>query len=350
MYNTLMNEYKEYNNLGLTGLTNLGNTCFMNSVLQCLSHTYELNDFLSTEEYKKKLNRVPDSLILWEWDKLRKQMWSENCIISPGGFLHSIQRIARIKDAELFTGYLQNDLTEFLDFLINCFHNSIKREVRMTITGEKSTTQDEIAVKCYEMMKIMYKQEYSEMIDLFFGIHVSKVSSLESNYENISPEPFFNLLLELPTKKNINLYDCLEMYTKKEIIDSGIEVDENKKKEKAEKQIQFWSLPKILVITLKRFNNNNRKDKRLVQFDDELDLRNYVIGYSKGSYKYDLFGVCNHMGGTRGGHYTSYIKNANGKWYLCNDTNVNEVQNLNKIKSPAAYCFFYRKKKHLNNI
>jgi len=350
MYNTLMNEYKEYNNMGLTGLTNLGNTCFMNSVLQCLSHTYELNDFLSTEEYKKKLNRVPDSLILWEWDKLRKQMWSENCIISPGGFLHSIQRIARIKDAELFTGYLQNDLTEFLDFLINCFHNSIKREVKMTITGEKSTTQDEMAVKCYEMMKVMYKKEYSEMIDLFFGIHVSKVTSLESNYENISPEPFFNLLLELPKSKNISLCDCLDMYTKKETIESGVEVNDNKKKEKADKQILFWSLPKILVITLKRFNNNNRKDKRLVDFPDELDLRKYVVGYGKGSYKYDLYGVCNHMGGTRGGHYTSYIKNANGKWYLCNDTNVNESANVNKIKSPAAYCFFYRKKKHLNNI
>tara|TARA_B110000444_G_scaffold245129_1_gene265271 strand:- start:1841 stop:2878 length:1038 start_codon:yes stop_codon:yes gene_type:complete len=345
-----MNEYKEYNNMGLTGLTNLGNTCFMNSVLQCLSHTYELNDFLSTEEYKKKLNRVPDSLILWEWDKLRKQMWSENCIISPGGFLHSIQRIARIKDAELFTGYLQNDLTEFLDFLINCFHTSIKREVKMTITGEQSTTQDEMAVKCYEMMKVMYKKEYSEMIDLFFGIHVSKVTSLESNYENISPEPFFNLLLELPKAKNISLYDCLDTYTKQETIESGVEVDDNKKKEKADKQILFWSLPKILVITLKRFNNNNMKDKRLVNFDDELDLRKYVVGYAKGSYKYDLYGVCNHMGGTRGGHYTSYIKNANGKWYLCNDTNVNEVANLNKIKSPAAYCFFYRKKKHLNNI
>lgn len=351
MYNTIMNEYQEYNNMGLTGLTNLGNTCFMNSALQCLSHTYELNDFLSTEEYKKKLNRVPESLILWEWDKLRKQMWSENCIISPGGFLHSIQRIARIKDAELFTGFLQNDLTEFLDFLINCFHNSIKREVKMTITGDKSTSQDELAIKCYEMMRIMYKKEYSEMIDLFFGIHVSKVTTKESEYENISPEPFFNLQVELPLKKkNLNLYDCLELYTSEETIEGGIEVNNKKKKEEAKKQIQFWSLPKILVITIKRFNNNNRKDKRFVNFDMEMDLRKYVIGYGKKTCIYELYGVCNHMGGTRGGHYTSYIKNANSKWYLCNDTNVIEITNLEKIKSPAAYCFFYRKKKHLTNI
>ena len=51
------------------------------------------------------------------------------------------------------------------------------------------------------------------------------------------------------------------------------------------------------------------------------------------------------MGGTRGGHYTAYVKNANNKWYLYNDTVVNEIQNLNKLKSPYAYSLFYRKKK-----
>ena len=110
-----INKYKAYENKGRTGLANLGNTCFMNSMLQCLSHTYEFNNLLNTKSYQSKLRKIADSLILMEWDKLRLMMWSENCIISPGGFLDAVQKVAKIKDKELFTGYAQNDFSEFLN-------------------------------------------------------------------------------------------------------------------------------------------------------------------------------------------------------------------------------------------
>ena len=127
--------------------------------------------------------------------------------------------------------------------------------------------------------------------------------------------------------------------------DNSVLNDKTQKKEIAEKNIQFWSLPEILVITLKRFDNNSRKNQRLIDFPlENLDLTKYIVGYDKDSYKYDLYGICNHTGGSAGGHYTAFVKNANKKWYLFNDTNWTEV-NLGALKTSQAYCFFYRKQK-----
>ena len=117
------------------------------------------------------------------------------------------------------------------------------------------------------------------------------------------------------------------------------------KKELMQKQIRFWSLPQILIITLKRFSNSNRKTQIFVDFPfNDLDLSKYVVGYNKETYKYDLYGVCNHSGGVLGGHYTSYIKSSNNSWYHFNDQSVDKIADSN-VKSPKAYCFFYRKKK-----
>ena len=339
----------KYKNKGLSGLSNLGNTCFVNSCMQVLSHTYELNEFLNTEHFKKKLKNKHDSALLLEWDNLRQLLWSNNCIVLPGKFIKTIQKLAQIKDMELFTGYSQNDLPEFLLFVIDCFHNSLSREIKMTISGAVENETDTIAVKCFEMVKNMYSKEYSEVWNLFYAVHVSEISKLETGERiKITPEPYFMIDLPIPeNNKNPTLIDCFEHYVEGETLEgeNAWFNDETKERINIKKRIQFWSFPNILTIDFKRFNSRNQKNQILISFPlDNLDLSKYVIGYKKQSYIYELYGVCNHSGGVQGGHYTAYVKNANGKWYHFNDTSVSEIGLIESIISPKAYCLFYRKK------
>ena len=341
-------DFEKYKGNGISGLSNLGNTCFINSTMQVLSHTYELNNFLNLDTYRKKIKINQESALLIEWDNLRKLLWSDNCIVSPGKFLKTIHKIAEIKGIDIFTGYSQNDLPEFLLFLIDSFHNSISREITMTVSGQIENETDKIAVKCFEMIKQMYTKDYSEIWNLFYAVHISEIISLENGTQiSIKPEPFFMIDLPIPqNNKSPSIIDCFDLYVEGEILDGDNAWfnEETNSKINVKKQISFWSFPNILVIDFKRFNSRNQKNQILITFPlDNLDLSKYVVGYKKNSYVYELYGVCNHSGGPLGGHYTSYVKNANDKWYHYNDSDVKEI-NADSIISPKAYCLFYRKK------
>ena len=349
MNNESQNNNEIYKNKGLSGLANLGNTCFINSSIQIISHTYELNELLNNENVMKKIKNKYDSALLVEWNNLRKLLWENNCVVAPNKFIKTIQKVAEVKELELFTGYSQNDVSEFLLFLIDCFHNSLSREIKMNISGNPENETDELAIKCFNMIKNMYTKEYSEIWNLFYGVHVSEIVSLETGKKlQQTPEPYFMIDLPIPANnKTPNLIDCLNLYIEGEELtgENAWFNDETKEKINIRKKILFWSFPNILVIDFKRFNSRNQKNQIFIDFPlDNLDLSSYVIGYKKQTYVYELYGICNHSGNVYGGHYTCYVKNANGKWYHFNDTSVIEVSLVSAIVSAKAYVLFYRKK------
>ena len=349
MNNEIIIAKEIYKNKGLSGLANLGNTCFINSCVQIISHTYELNELLNNETIIKKIKNKYDSALLIEWNNLRKMLWENNCVVAPNKFIKTIQKVAEIKQIEIFTGYSQNDVSEFLLFLIDCFHNSLSREIKMNISGNPENDMDELAIKCFNMIKNMYTKEYSEIWNMFYGVHVSEIVSIETCTKlKQTPEPYFMIDLPIPQdNKCPSLIDCLNLYIEGEELkdENAWFNDETNEKVNIRKKILFWSFPNILVIDFKRFNSRNQKNQIFINFPlDNLDLSEYVIGYKKKSYVYELYGICNHSGSVYGGHYTSYVKNANGKWYHFNDTIVTEVSLVEAIVSAKAYVLFYRKK------
>ena len=344
-------DLSKYHTKGYTGLANLGNTCFLNASLQVLNHTYELSELLSTNAHMKYLRTdIPDSIILTEWTELHQMLWENNATVSPNRFVYNVHKLAKEKGKELFTGWAQNDMPEFLLFIIECMHNSISRSMYMRILGNIENDIDKMATECYNMLKRVYEKEYSEIMGIFYGIYVSEIASVDGNtIHSIKSENFFMLDLPIPSKTS-TLMDCLDAFTQVEILekDNAWYNEKTGQKEDIRKRITFWNLPKILVITLKRFSPcGTYKMENNVPFPiTDLDLSKYVSGYNPAQYMYDLYGVCNHMGGVQGGHYTSYVKNSQDEWIHFNDTNVDILhkKSVSTIISPDAYCLFYRKK------
>ncbi len=347
---------KNYSENGYTGLTNLGNTCFLNSCVQILTHTLDLHKIFNNKAVLNRLEinkKLDETIIMNEWKNLAELMWSGNGVVKPLKFVTSVQQVALKKNVEIFTGFAQNDVTEFLRFIVNCFHTSIARPVKVSIRGKVKTNVDSMALKCCDLLNEIYSKEYSEIYDLFYGICMTEIRGMQKEIHSQKPEHYFIIDLPIPVEKStvekssqINLYDCFDLFVKEETMNGENQWFNEKtgKKEDVVRRNYFWNFPKILVITLKRFAVNYRNISRINNMVDcpltGLDLSKYVEGYDSAKYVYDLYGVSNHMGGPMGGHYTSYVKTEKG-WVHFNDESLSKIGAENII-TPMTYCLFYK--------
>ncbi|NWX91968.1 UBP4 hydrolase, partial [Nothoprocta pentlandii] len=155
-----------------------------------------------------------------------------------------------------------------------------------------------------------------------------------------------------PQKKKavVALRDCIELFTTMETLGEHDPwyCPNCKKHQQATKKFDLWSLPKILVVHLKRFSYSRYwRDKldTVVEFPIRgLNMSEFVCDPRAGSYVYDLIAVSNHYGAMGVGHYTAYAKNkVNGKWYYFDDSSVS-VASEDQIVTKAAYVLFYQRR------
>lgn len=332
-----------------SGLVNLGNTCYLNSCVQILNHTYELKE-LSSPKIKLYIKQNEPAIVLREWEDLKNDMISHK-LISPNKFVSNVFKVCN-ENTSLSLGWNQNDITEFFLFMIDCFHKSISRKLQTNINGTAENMTDELALKCFHLLKTMYESEYSEILDIFYGISVSFITSIDHSINHsIVPENFFVLNLSLPPTHNsstmFSLYECIDMFVKEESLENENAWFNDKTgiKENVFKYTRFWNFPNVLVITLNRFMNDGTAAKmnNLVHFPlENLNLSKYVVGYNPMSYIYDLYAVGNHYGVLNAGHYTSTVKDEHGIWYNYNDHLIEKIENPAQIVNQNAYCLFYR--------
>lgn len=339
---------KEYNiegtygtqNMVLPGLKNLGNTCFMNSILQCLSHTtYFVNYFLQGDNITIK----PNSKLLEEYIDLQKAMYSyQYKTISPQFLKNAIS-----KHSSQFSGNLQHDSQEFCSYLLNTLHDDLV--INCTGQPEKELNYDHMSDEVHaEIMWNKYlKQNRSFIVDTFYGQFKSIVSCSACTYTSRSFDPFMFLTLPIPTKNNVSVNDCLEMFCKEEYFNKSNlwYCPKCKQKRNAMKQIQIWKLPKILIVHFSRFSFDGRFRNKLntfISYPELLDMTNYVNMEETffGKEQYELYAVSNHFGTLTGGHYTAFCKDTENAWLSYDDNTVTKIDKK-KIVTSNAYLLFY---------
>ncbi|XP_055858762.1 ubiquitin carboxyl-terminal hydrolase 38 [Episyrphus balteatus] len=337
------------------GLVNLGNTCYMNSVLQALAMTKEFSRGILLSGSKSPLLIKIQKLIAL-------MLHSSRFELTP----------SRVLDATRppgFTPGLQQDSSEFLGYLLDTLHEQELDDAPSSSSSSSTTTQKQLQQTPSQQQQQQQIERSSTTIEkTFMGKLATTYKCLTCSWQSTNIDSFRDLQLSFPEVKN----DCASNYTVQDLIDyycsseklhgdNQYFCERCKKLSDAERFINVISAPKNLILTLKHFKYDQSNHMRAKLMHKVFHNENVSVKVCSAetlaeiaSVHYDLYAGVVHSGCSMdSGHYYTYASDGNNKWYKFNDDVVNQckIAELNNLTPPnTPYILFYQMGGHESPI
>lgn len=359
------------------GLRNLGNTCYMNCILQCLIGTAPISVIFADSSWKQYVNvhsRLGYKGILAQRYAELVQTMAKDSVASVGP--HALKNLSgRLRD--IFQGYEQQDCQEFLTFILDGLHEELNangdKEPLRQPTAEEERRREKMSVRVASTLEWerYMKSDLSPIVHTVQGQYQSKLRCMSCNHTSTTYNAFSFLSLPIPLSgRQVTLQDCFNLFTAEEILDGDDAwfCPQCKKRRRTAKVLHIVRLPKILIIHLKRFQQRrggviSDKLETFVTYPLKgLDLTPYWPNYADGDeqslvgvpirgqnapFIYDLYGVANHFGTLKGGHYTAFVKKAQKGWCYFDDVRVSKNISPTECVNRHAYVLFYERREAL---
>lgn len=316
------NEGLELRRIG-AGLANLGNTCFLNSVLQCLTYTQPLVAYFQSGRHKATCRVAGFCAMCTLQDHVMIALDSSGKILSPTTLVRNLRCISRN-----FRISRQEDAHEYMVNLMEAMHKCC---LPAGITSESP---------------VAYEKSFVHKI--FGGRLISQVKCTQCSHSSNKFDPFLDLSLQI--NRADSLVKALSHFTAVEQLDEGekrYQCEQCKVKVRALKQLKIDKAPYILAIHLKRFSTGGSGGKidKKIEFGCTLDLKPFASSTHEGDLKYTLYGVLVHSGwSTHSGHYFCFIRTSTGLWHALNDSRVHQISEKSVLDQKAYMLFYIRGK------
>ena len=372
-----------------TGLVNLGNSCYLNTVVQCLVSYGNLTDVIiyKNSTMKKLINYNSKfgskGEVVNKYIELLEMIYKQTKMnslkkhgkpISPMNF-----KISCGLKNECFNNFKQQDGQEFLQFLLDILHEDLNNydpslKPLPVLTEKQEEQRERLPMRLAAAIEWenFFAYNLSIIAKNFMGQYASRLQCLVCNRTSTTYQTFSLLSLPIPalnkgSKDNVSIYDCLLNFLKLENLKPSDywKCSHCKKHQPSTKKIIITRFPRNLIIHFKRFDNNLRKTNVLVTYPSKLDLNYFYYDNDKNNYQvdewpedlpnrdkelmfqtdkafqYELKAVAKHQGTLTGGHYTSIVKKNDGNWKLFDDEKIKKVSGENGYINKDAYILFY---------